>query len=75
MSQDVVSEVRTVAEVDKIVTNIKVIERMEPQAHQEEDALYLGILKAIANGTAENTVEMAKLAIKVEAMDFERWFE
>jgi hypothetical protein len=41
-------------------------------AHADEDALYLDVLTAIANG-AENPAELALAALKTRDIDFARW--
>lgn len=74
MSADFVSEVRTVDSVKRAVVAIQKEDGDAPAHHQADD-LYLGILKAIANGRAENPQAMAKEAVEVEHFAFERWYE
>jgi len=47
----------------------------EPEsAHLEEDGLWMAVLGAIAQGSAEDPVEMARLALTSDDMDFPRWY-
>jgi tellurite resistance protein len=42
-------------------------------AHSEEDSLRAAVLKAIADGTAEDAREMARLALTTSEISFARW--
>ena len=47
----------------------------DPAAHEAEDALHEGVLRAIADGTAEDPAAMAALALQTTELDFSRWYE
>ncbi len=72
---DWVAEVRSVSGVKAALEDIRVRLGDDAGAHKRSDELCLGILKAIASGRAKNIKEMAELAIDVETMAFERWYE
>lgn len=42
--------------------------------HAAEDVLYVAVLKSIADGTADDPAAMAREALKVNDMDFARWY-
>lgn len=42
-------------------------------AHIKEDELHLKVLRAIANGSAEDPVGLALLALQSQDIDFQRW--
>ena len=42
-------------------------------AHSAEDALYAEVLRAIADGTAEDAQACAKEALKTQHIGFARW--
>lgn len=42
-------------------------------AHICEDRLHVDVLRAIAEGTAEDPVAMARLALESALVDFHRW--
>ena len=44
------------------------------EAHTAQDKLYVAVLSAIADGTAENPGDMARLALTVLDIKFERWY-
>lgn len=44
------------------------------EAHQLEDKLFSDVLQSIADGTAEDPREMARLAISSLEIDFHRWY-
>jgi hemerythrin-like domain-containing protein len=62
--------------VQEVIDRVKAIQAKadDPEvAHSKEDALYLDVLRAIANG-AKNSKELAKEALKTESIDFSRWY-
>lgn len=67
-------EITTVKEVVRRVGEIAGYAKDDETAHGAEDELYEGILKAIANGTAEDPKAMAKEALATQKIDFSRWF-
>jgi hypothetical protein len=49
--------------------------REGPRAHEREDDLFLAVLRAIADGTAEDPVALAREALKSAELEFDRWYE
>ncbi len=47
---------------------------VDDEAHQLEDQLFSDVLEAIADGTAEDPREMARLALSSLEIDFHRWY-
>ena len=45
-----------------------------PQAHVEEDDLFLQVLRACANGDPD-APEMARIALCSREIEFDRWYE
>lgn len=43
-------------------------------SHENEDHLYLQVLKAIAHGTCEDPKACAAEAIKTKSIKFDRWY-
>jgi hypothetical protein len=63
------------ADVQAAVDKIRAVGEQDDEiAHAEEDALHQAVLKAIADGTADDPVGMAALALTTIEMDFSRWF-
>lgn len=60
-------------DIKKAVKEIEEIKEDDEAAHMEQDDLYRSIIKAIAEGKTV-TPEMAQEALKVEEIDFSRWY-
>lgn len=63
----------TIKEVEDAVAFLASIAGDDEAAHSDEDALHRDVLTAIADGTAENPKEMARLALTTTHIEFERW--
>jgi hypothetical protein len=65
----------TPEDVRKLVQKIKeeVDEGDDEMLHVKEDALYQEVLEAIADGSAENPSECARIALETSKFDFARW--
>lgn len=59
--------------VEQMVAEVEKHKDDPEEAHMLEDALYVEVLHAIANG-AENAAELAREALKAEEVDFPRWY-
>jgi hypothetical protein len=58
--QDRVEQIKSVAGDDEV-------------AHGKEDALHQEVLRAIAEGVAENPAECARIALTTSDINFARW--
>ena len=67
------SEMRTVADVDAAVEKIRAMAGDAEVAHGAEDGLWSDVLRAIADGTAEDPQAMARAALETVNIDFARW--
>ena len=56
------------------VEAIKAVARDDEIAHSNEDSLWADVLEAIADGTAEDPREMARIALTTVDIDFARWY-
>lgn len=63
----------TIQEVADCIAKIDAVKWDDESAHSREDAMRETVLRAIADGTAEDAAEMARLALTTEDMDFARW--
>lgn len=63
----------TIKDVQEAVVFLEAISGDDEAAHSDEDALHRAVLAAIADGTAENPQEMARLAVETAHINFERW--
>jgi hypothetical protein len=63
----------TVTEVQKWLDSIAACARDDEAAHSSEDSLYEAVLRAIADGRAEDPREMARLALSSGEIEFARW--
>ena len=64
----------TISEVEDRLALLRQIAGDPEAAHGEEDSLYGDVLNAIATGEAEDAVEMARLVLTSEDIDFARWY-
>jgi hypothetical protein len=62
----------TVREVQERVAEIFVLRQDDEAAHNREDALYVDVLQAIANG-AVDAAELARTALRAQEIDFGRY--
>lgn len=60
-------------DVDSAFYDIANCSQDDEKAHGMEDKLHVAVLKAIADGTAENPQECARRALKTCDLDFARW--
>ncbi len=63
----------TIEEVIGRVLEIERISENDEEAHAAQDRLYVDVLNAVAAG-AENAAQLATEAIKVDDMNFSRWY-
>lgn len=64
-----------VAEVEREVAEIEERGRWDDRAaHSHEDGLHQAVLRAIADGTAEDPQTMAAAALRTADIDFARWY-
>jgi hypothetical protein len=65
----------TQADILSAIAEIKELAKDDNEnAHIKEDQLYYSVLRAIANGTAENAQEWASLVLTTKDFDFDRWY-
>jgi hypothetical protein len=64
----------TTADVQAAVERIRSLAHDDESAHVEEDNLYVSVLQAIADGTAEDPAGMAALALEATDIKFSRWY-
>lgn len=64
----------TVHEVRERVAEIAAIARDDERAHVMEDELHQAVLRAIADGTAEDPQALAAEAIRTAEIEFSRWY-
>lgn len=64
----------TAEAVRRRVANIKGVSDDNETAHMLEDKLVADVLKAIARGQVEDPVTVAKEAIKVYRIKYDRWY-
>ncbi len=69
------TEMATVVEVRKTVARIEDDGFDAPGKHIQEDCLYVSVLRAIASGKTPQARELAQEALRVAALDFDRWYE
>jgi phosphosulfolactate phosphohydrolase-like enzyme len=60
-------------DVTNALATIRAAKGDDERQHALEDALYASVLKAIANGTADDPVGLARLAITSSRIKFSRW--
>jgi hypothetical protein len=65
--------VRTSDDVQAWLEAIAALANDDEVAHSSEDELHRAVLRAIADGSAEQPVRMAELALRTEAIEFSRW--
>lgn len=64
----------TPEQVREQVEHIRVNAHIDPEArHCEQDTVYIDVLQAIADG-ADNPRELAAEAVKIDDIDFPRWY-
>ena len=63
----------TVDEINRRVGLIDNCSADDEAAHSEEDELYRDVLKAIADGTAEQPAKCAAAALETRDITFARW--
>ena len=64
----------TTADVHAAVDNIRSLRSDDESAHVAQDNLYRDVLTSIARGSAEDPAAMAAEALKVEDIEFSRWY-
>lgn len=63
----------TIDDVKRALEGIKALALDDESAHAAEDGLHQEVLAAIADGTAENPQEMARLALTSLDTNYGRW--
>lgn len=64
----------TPEQVREQVDHIRSNAHSDPEArHCEQDTVYIDVLRAIADG-ADNPRDLAKEAVKIDDIDFVRWY-
>jgi hypothetical protein len=61
---------------DDVRADVEAVRRMagdDEIAHSEEDHLHLSVLEAIADGTATDPAECARIALSTREILFARW--
>lgn len=59
--------------VKRRIRDIRKYRAQDDVAHEMEDNLYREVLRSIAEGTAEDPKEMARLALTTDDIQFARW--
>jgi len=65
---------KTVQDVQAALDQLSTFRLDNESAHELEDKLWFSVLMSIANGSAEDPQEMARLATTSRELDFDRWF-
>jgi hypothetical protein len=60
--------------LDEIRTRVSQLSSFDSEvAHSSEDALYVDVLKALADGSLESPQEAARICLQSQELPFDRW--